>query len=238
MAMNLGYKTTKLLLGYDLRITNAAYDAGFKTDGTWDTGYKIATARGSSVNPNENDYIDLGIVTDENEQTSIGSVRIPIPFTANAYNWAIGGRVIRVTISGIIPDGVYVSMGTDVTNNPYTNLNGLSNVSVFRFKMARFITYSTFSLNNIQPTIVQYRRKYLYEVDDDTDNWFWGSSTYTPGTYTNFAKWTVTGFSGNFIQGTRNYAYTINLDLANNSPDLINAPTMSGVNPRPFGDPA
>jgi hypothetical protein len=232
MAMTLGYETTKLFLGNDIKITNDQYENGFALDGTWVKGTISGGKEGNLLN--ECDYIDLGIVTNESEQVTIGGIRVPIPFTTNAVTWNIGQRLIRITITGIIPDGIYVGTGSDYANKPYkTAVNGKSNASVFRYKMNRWITLNSFSSGNWVPNIVQYRRKYLTEIDDISK---WNERPADSTSHTKLAKWTVSGYSTSFINGTRNLSYTLNLDYSNNNIGLTDSYVKRGINPRSMGD--
>jgi hypothetical protein len=235
MGMNLGYKTTQLFLGDGIRINNNQFSNGFHADGTWWGGSISGGKEGTLLT--EADYIDLGIVTDEQEQVSVGGISVPIFFTSNVFNWNIGPRLIRLTITGIIPDGAYIGIGADYpigSSSPskpyYSAVNGKSNVSVFRFKLERWITLNTFALNNLTPSIVQYRRKYLYEITDTAS--MWNPVVPSPGAHSSLSKWTISGYSTSFINGTRNLAYTLNLDFSNN----IGGHTVEGINPRSFGD--
>jgi hypothetical protein len=234
MAMNLGYQTTKLFIGNNIRITNDQYDNGFDAQGLWQ-GNPIQGGR-SGINLTEADYIDLGIVTNESEQVSIGGITVPIPFTSNKYTWNIGQRLIRLTITGIIPDGLYTGIGLGKYNSP---VYGKSNASVFRYKLNKFITLNTFISAgegiNWVPGIVQYRRKYLIEIDDDASNWEPEVSSVVP--HTKLAKWTVSGYTTSFINGTRNLSYTLNLDYSNNNVGLkMDSYVSRGIMPRELGD--
>jgi len=220
MAMNLGMKTPKLwfvtnMTAGDFNPTNAENDS-FNTNGTWNTSTGGATA------PREEQYLDLGIVLDEREELTMGGIPISLPGTGvdNRLFWAVGGKVLRVTVSGIIPDGYYVS--SNATDN--TIYSGKSCSSVFKYKMCRILAYQNFAtggegfIGNIANMhAVRYRRSMVYEK--------------TPGSDAEeIAQWIITSYSFNYIQGTRNLQYTISLDLSNNSG------LPSNMRPRSFGE--
>ena len=237
MAMKLGYNTKKLFIGPDLKVTNVQEKTGFNpitgqvNIPVW---YDSSGGTGPSVNPHiatksgwvplsEDHYIDLGIITDEREELTMGGLAVSAPGTSVSQRvfWAIGGKVLRVSISGTILDGVYTGIGG-------SSLNGKSNSSVFKYKMNKLIAYQRiqgFSTANLLLHVVQYRRKYMTESADDH-----GSDA------TNLAKWIITGYSCGFIQGTRNLSYTISLDMANNIDLVGNDPLNDGIGSREFGD--
>jgi len=256
-----GLKTRKMYINSNsIVIKDAQFFDGWEDDGSWD-GTSISGGNGSkqyllgilgsrdTTKLFEDDYIDLGIVTDEKEDLSIGAITLSIPGTGagDRINWAIGGKVLRLTITGIIPDGVYIPIRcatadkwtmedtiggggsdkddplfySDVYGDPATPSTLMSNTSVFRFKMNRLLAQRGFNLtNNASPARVKYRRKYINE-------------TLAPGTVNdNIGNYTVTGYGISFIQGTRNLRYTITLDLSNNQDSNL----RKGIRPRAFGD--
>ena len=154
MAMNLGFRTRKIFLSSptDTRqviLTPDAYDLGFGTDGVWNSATydsQVAYQGGSTgIAMNEGRYIDLGIVTGESEEYSAGNIPITYPGQSadNRKTLNIGMRLLRITISGIIPDGEYVATGT-VGDSEYTNVSGKSNASVFRYKVSKYLAYRDF----------------------------------------------------------------------------------------------
>jgi len=209
MAMKFGVSTTIMGIGRDFVFRNDNIFNGFNnTTGLWITG----TA------PLESEYLDIGFVTDEREELSIGGVAYSFPGegTNSRIFLAIGGKILRVTITGIIPDGLYGSAES--------SYNGKSNSSVFKYKLNKYFAYQkiveSISDINLLPHLVQYRRKYIYETEDvDTDN-------------SEMGYWILTSYSTAFINGTRNISYTITLDQSNNFGRDLN----SGINVRSFGD--
>lgn len=241
MAMNLGYKTKIMVVGTTngIRMSNYIYDNLFKKDGTPDNSYYY-NSDGEIHNLGEEQYIDLGIVTGESEDTSIGSLATSIP-TADAGSrvvWAVGGRVLRIVLNGIIPDGSYVS--TD------PNFNGKSNSSVFRYKMNKVFAYSNLGKKNkdtdkreFRPATVQYRRygineKEFYEKDGN-GNYI---KQYDYHNKSEIGSWVCTSYSVSYIEGTKNMRYTIALDFANDIPasgyDIDN--DINGIHPKDVGD--
>lgn len=222
MAMNLGMKTTKLYLlseSRDFCPTNDQYSNGFGPTGTWVD---------AADPPMESDYLDLGIVIDEREEmASGGGIPISLPFTGadDRLYWAIGGKIMRVTISGIIPDGIYVCSSGDPTE--LSIYNGKSNSSVFRYKLTKFLAYQNLANNFANAArlhVVRYRRKYMLENNDHVTlinlrNW-------------SIPCWVITGWSLGFEPGTRNLRYSFTLDMSNN----IGANMDSYLSPRSFGD--
>lgn len=228
MAMNLGYNTPKLFLGQNIVITNSQWDSGFDTAGNWVGG---SISGGYSASPTvltEMDFIDLGIVTDEREELTMGGIPLSIPGTSVSTRlfWAVGGKVLRVTISGIIPDGVYVNCDSGGTYAGF--FSGKSNSSVFRFKLNKRLGYQTvLSDSSFIPNAVQYRRRMLKEMQSNASGG------------TQLAKWILTGYALGFVEGTRNLRYTLTLDLANNV-TLSKLDPLSddstGILTRTFGD--
>lgn len=185
MAMNLGMKTTKLWFvpNGDFSPNNNLYENGFNHLGVW---------VGGDPAPTENQFLDLGIIVDEREELTMGGIAFSTPGTGTNARifWAVGGKVLRVTISGIIPDGFYHS-----TDSAYNNK---SNASVFKYKLNKNMAYQDITDAFINLHSVRYRRKMLIENTDEV------------------AKWIMTSYSISHIQGTRNLQYTITLDQANN----------------------
>jgi hypothetical protein len=252
MAMNFGVKTTKLYFGHNIAITNDDYDHGFSVNGAWDDRYIYDSSYSSNGGMRvlcENDYIDIGFVTDEREEIAVGGIPLSFPGTSAGARlfWAVGGKILRVTISGIIPDGNYVATGSWPPGSSSANMaeylalfNNKSNISVFRYKMNKRIAYANFGSNNenssLAPHIVQYRRVFITEITPPTP---------TQPQNTQIAKWVMTGYSINFMEGTRVLRYTITLDLSNNLTGFLTAmgeliagmdPLTSGIGMRRFGD--
>lgn len=208
MAMNLGIKTAKLWFvsnpsgSGDYNPSNDQYSNGFNHLGQWVM----------SNNPREEQYLDLGIITDEREDLSLGGIPYSTPGTGTQSRiyWAVGGKILRLTLTGIIPDGYYVSSNS-LDDAIYHNR---SNSSIFRYKLNRIISYQTVldSLTNIHN--VRYRRRGILENNGSV------------------SKWVLTSYSFSYIAGTRNIQYTISLDQANN----VNAGLRDGIFPRNFGD--
>lgn len=199
MGINIGANTKKLYLGSEIVITNDQYDNGFSQSGTWSGGQIIYN--GSTIDLTEDYYLDLGIVTEEREELTNGGIAISAPTRGvdDRIFWGIGGKILRLTISGIIPDGLYIDINGGA-------LNGKSNASVFKYKLNKYISYLAFNLTSQKfPNVVQYRRTYLIERNDITST-----------TTTHLARYMLTGYNTSFINGTRNLAYTITLDLSNN----------------------
>jgi len=234
MAMNLGINTKKLYIGFTTIVTTNFEQNAFLTDGkmhrpTWDSNKSITSENiGSSI---EDTYIDLGIVTDEREELSVGSIAIPLPGMGGQHrlSWPIGGKVLRISLSGIIPDGEYVSMYTD--NSIISPImHGKSNSSVFKYKMNRLITYqnivdnlpesSSSLFRNTMPNIVQYRRTYIQE------------NTLNTTSMTHLSKYLIASYSMDFISGTRNIRYSLTLEMTNNT----NLKLRDGIRPRDLGD--
>ena len=183
-------------------LTVAQYDNGFLSDGTWDSG-TYATI------PSEDDYIDIGFVNDEREELSIGGLPFALPGTGadQTYNWAIMGKIMRVTISGTIPDGLYVPTSTAVSNSSSTtwassNVYGSdittykSNSSVFKYKMSKLIAYQAVVFGLTESLLIHnvyYRRRYL--IDQSS------TSTNRP------TNWVLSSYSAGFIEGTRVLKY-------------------------------
>lgn len=216
MAINYsgGSKTTKLFLKSTAtyQLTNHQYYDGFESNGTW-TGGNVRTSILTTRAPLESDFIDIGIITDEREEVAIGGLPLSLPFTsasARVY-WAIGGKTIRVSLSGIIPDGVYVS---DLSDG--TNYNGKSNVSVFRFKMNQFFAYQAAFGGDVVPHQIQYRRKYLTErYNGDYSVLASTGTTHLEGV-SDIPQWIMTSYSFGFVDGSRNMRYSLTLEMANN----------------------
>ena len=210
MAMNLGMKTPKLYFKISeySGLTNNIYENGIKADGTWDTAV-------SSTVATEEQYLDLGIVLNEREEVTIGGIAFSLTGTGvnDRVFWAVGGKILRVSISGIIPDGIYVA--TDGS----TRFNGKSNASVFRYKLSKLIAYSDLTDGPLNIHLVRYRRKMLIE-DNINDI---------------IPIWVMTSYSCDYINGTRNLQYTITLDLANNI-KILGSGLKDGIIPRNFGD--
>jgi hypothetical protein len=209
MAMKLGVQTTILLIGSN-DVTIADYRSGFSpTTGDW---------IGGGTKPTEDQYIDIGFVTDEREELTLGGLAYSTPGTGvqDRIFWAVGGKVLRVTISGIIPDGMYKGTYDD------TITEGMSNSSVFRYKVNKFISYQDLTDNVIYIHMIGYERKYLKET---------GITTST-SLANIICRWVMTGYSLSFIGGSRNLSYSITLDQAGN----INNQLYSGIKPRQFGD--
>lgn len=240
MAMTLGYQTRFLIIGTKSKvvITNDQYTSGFnyadnlptvgKGAGKWAGG----SIGGAQIAMSESLYLDLGIVTDEREEFSSGGIPLSVPLTGagSRINWNVGGKIIRVTITGIIPDGIYTSLSST------DNLNGMSNASVFRYKLNKFFAYSSIAGDDetnqsYMPNVVQYRRTYLYEM-------YTGSDHPTGDSY--IASWTVTSYSFSFINGSRNAQYTITMDLSNNTEGILLGSILdkpiSGIRPRAYGE--
>jgi len=243
MAMNLGYKTTKIFINPStsaVGITNDQYDDNW-TGGQWGGG-NVIDITGAAASLRERDFIDIGAVTDEREETVTGGMSLSLATKgADARsNWSVGGRILRVTLSGIVADGIYVSVdGTGFTGD--INLNDKSNVSVFRYKLNKYSAYQNLAGQGksaaLLPGTILYRRKYIYEIFNETSP---GSDTETLITgWTNVARWNMTGYSISFINGTRNIRYSISLELANNvfttSSAYLSSDTI-GIRPRSFGD--
>lgn len=240
MAMNLGYKTKIMVVGTtdDIRMSNYIYDNLFNKDGT--PNKKYYDSDGKENNLSEEQYIDLGIVTGESEDTSIGSLATSIP-TAGAGSrvvWAVGGRVLRIVLNGIIPDGSYVS--TD------PKFNGKSNSSVFRYKLNKFFAYKniakkdeTTGKREWRPATVQYRRYGIDEkefyVDAGNNNYI---KQYDYHNKSEIASWVCTSYSASYIEGTKSMRYTIALDFANDIPasgyDV--GDDINGIRPKDVGD--
>lgn len=210
MAINYngGTPTTKIFLKSG--ITNEQYSEGFYENGALNTSVLTSIL--------ESEYIDIGIVTDEREELSLGGVSWSAPGSSASQRifWAISGKVLRVTISGFIPDGTYVvTEGTTYANK--------SNSSVFRTKLNKLIgylsVYEAGSLTKLlHPCSIYYRRKGIYE--------------YTTG----IPEWILTNYSISYIEGTRNMRYTLSLDFSNNDQLIANAAGATGITAREFGD--
>lgn len=247
MAMNLGTRTTKLFVdttNRELRISNDQWEDPW-TDGDWG-GLKVYAESQIYRELTEEDFIDIGYVTDEREEVAAGGFAITwIGKGADTrQNISISGKILRVTLSGIIPDGIYRSV--DVPDQFYANklpdgttrsfsLNGLSNASVFRYKMNKYFAYTNFfgTSGKNYPNSVQYRRRLIKEAYD----WF-GSDPKTNDS--DIARYVVTGYSIGFIAGTRNITYTITLDMAGNAGLLAvgHSPLSDltkGIRPNTFG---
>jgi len=221
MALNLGYKTKQLIIGgtSNMRLTNDTYDNLINSSGIpIGTVYRGAGATGSTIQ--EMEFIDLGIITDENEDLTAGGIAVSVPTAGaqNRYDWSIGGRVLRVTISGIIPDGIYVA---DPSDPYYGILNGKSNASVFRYKINKIFAYTSLfgEDNTFKPCTVQYRRYYIDEKgrrnsSSLADAW---TSDYT----SEIGSYVVTNYHMALIKGTRHVQYTMTLDFANDSAGLL-----------------
>jgi len=215
MAMgNLSSKSVKLFIGDTLQprlavvvgnVTVNQVDDGFNSIGAWVGGSMYHVDSNGNYTNNtvsETDYIDIGYVTDERDEVSIGGIGISLPGTGadNRIFWAVGGKTVRVTISGIIPDGLYY----DISGG---SLMGLSNSSVFKYKMNKYIAYQATSLSNLFPHIVHYRRRYVNEsVDGGT------------------IRYVIVNYSSSFIEGSRHLKYSISLDMAGN----VSVPTNYG----------
>lgn len=211
MAMNLGMKTPKLWFANgnsDFNPTNTKYQDGFDSTGVW---------VGGGTAPTEEQYLDLGIVIDEREELTLGGIPISLPGTGvqSRVFWAVGGKVLRVTISGIIPDGVYIPTSTsdsDIYGSGVSTYK--SNSSIFRYKLNKLLAYQDLLSGVITIHNVRYRRMGLLENTNSVP------------------KWVVTNYSYAFISGTRNIQYTMSLDMSNNVIDGIS----SGIRPRAFGE--
>lgn len=209
--MDLGYRTKMMIIGScnQIRMAEADYDelatAGKITKGYWDS------SGGSVTLLPEDKVIDLGIVTNETEDLSAGGIAISVPTkpATSRYNWSVGGRVLRVTITGIIPDGIYyVATGDSATNK--AKYEGKSNASVFRLKVNEALAYSSLwggSNNSRTPNTIQYRRAYLSEKDKT--GYSGTTSTSELGSYV------ITNYNLSLIEGTRHLQYTMTLDFSN-----------------------
>ena len=236
MAMNLGYDTKMLVIGRttELMVGNDEYDTLIGSDGL---------PANSKVHPNnaaaraiyEKEYIDLGIITSENEDLTAGGIAISVPTggAASRINWSIGGRVLRVTISGIIPDGTYVANSGNPLDTDASKLNGMSNVSVFRYKINKWFGYTSLLTpitedRTISPNTVQYRRYYMKEKDKSS----WSGLTDD----SELASYVVTNYSFSLIEGTRHGQYSMTLDFSND----LGTPTVEdsddGISPTIEGD--
>jgi hypothetical protein len=217
MGINIGYKTRKLYFGHSLRVSNDADEMGFDAQGRWNIGYTVEVPSSRLIR--EDDYLDLGILTDEREELALGSIAIPVPGAGAQHriSWSVAGRVLRLTLSGIIPDGLYVSQYSN-GNIIDSSLHGRSNASVFRYKVNKYLAYTNVldSGNNVPikigpfsldvaglPAVVQFRRTYLQEN--------------TGNNKTNLSRFIITSYSVDFIQGTRNLRYTLTLEMGNNT---------------------
>ena len=242
MSMNLGYRTTKIFLNPSksaIGITNDQYDDNWAS-GQWGGGQIIGTDNSAKA-LEETDFIDIGAVTSEREELSASTMSLSLATKgADARaNWSVGGRILRVTISGIIADGTYISEtdGDNFTGD--SKLNNKSNASVFRYKLNKYFSYQNIagqgSSQGILPGTILYRRKYIYEIFNEDGE---GEDTLITG-WTNLARWVVSGYSIAFINGTRNIRYTFTLELANNVLPPFNAYLSSdtqGIRPKEFGD--
>lgn len=232
MAMNLGFRTKKLFLNQNA--TTCKINGSFVTNGTYTVASTFTSAglfdngASSADSIDEVSYIDLGIVTDERKDLAVGTIDFPIPTggISNNLTWAIGSKVYRLNISGIIPDGLYVAATqastTPVPNIPNTDFSSKSNSSVFILKMSKLIgeqnllngPATTFGLN-LNPCIVYYDPHYISEANN----------TSTPNL---LPKYIITGFSYSFIPGTRCLQYSMSMVLGLN--------TNMNYTMRSFGD--
>lgn len=206
-----GTQTTKLF--FKSGITNLQYSNGFNITGSLNIG----------VIPSlyEDDYIDIGIITDEREELALGGYGWSAPGSSASQRvyWSISGKVLRVTISGIIPDGIYTSIGVESPNAD--TYNGMSNSSVFRTKMNKIIGYLSVyekTAKVLTPASVYYRRKGIYEYTSQ------------------IPQWVLTNFSSSYIEGTRNMRYSLSLEFSNNDTLISTAASSTGIRAREFGD--
>ena len=221
-------KTTKLFLNSGIKITNYQYDSGFINTGTWSGGSINGGSYSTGVTLTEEDYIDIGVVDDEREEITLGGISYSLPGSGvnNRIFWGIGGKILRITITGLIYDGSYVAISS------LSKFNGMSNVSVFKYKMIKLLGYQTIigavSASTFFPNVVQYRRRGIYE------KYLPSAPTYS-ATETHLAKWMIVGYSGGYVSGTRNYRWTLTLDLSNNNTNGLDNDT-TGIYPKPFGE--
>jgi hypothetical protein len=213
MAMDLGIQPNILFLvkrtvGGTPIATNTNF-MNFDTHGD----YKVSSLM------QENYYIDLGIITDIRCDNVIGTVNFNIPFTKNTSNyvWAVGSKITRITISGIIPEGKYISGTTNITDfslgvgsgNPlYGNpTKDQSNVSVFLFKMNYSVSAQSLTTNptgatlNLEPCACYFYYPGLKSVIDSSDY---------------LMKYAIVGYNYNYINGTKHLQYNISLELSYN----------------------
>lgn len=236
MAINYtnGTPTTKIYLMAN--INNDQYMYGWNANGTlssditpdsnlFNTHTQYLTNPPRTIPPwqiHEKDYIDIGIVTDEREELALGGISWSSPGSSASQRlyWAISGKVLRLTISGIIPDGDYVSVdGGDM-------YNGRSNTSVFRTKMNKLYGYVAVigkdAYKMLSPATLHYRRKGIYEYYRNGDD---------------IPSWVLTNYSISYITGSRNMQYTLSLDFSNNDFLITKASDDNvGIHPRTFGD--
>jgi len=237
MAMNLGYKTKQLILGEtdNIRLSNETYDDLIATNGEpQGTVYNSSSDAGHTIL--ENEYIDMGIITNESEDLSAGGIALSIPTggAGSRMNWAVGGRVLRINLSGIIPDGTYVVKSGDPD---HAVLSGKSNSAVFRYKVNRFFAYaSLFSASDrkLRPNTVQYRRYYINEKVYTAGPWSKAKSS-------EVGSWVCTNYNISLVEGTRHLQYTLTLDFANDFGDLNpgevdGSSFKEGIQPRPPGE--
>lgn len=184
---------------------------------------RIVGRTGTIRTPLEEDYIDIGYVTDEREELALGGLGFTLPGSSSdqRISWSISGKVTRITITGIITDGVYKTVNgyTGVGDGQYFSeadnvaMDGASNVSVFKFKMNKLLSYQKFQpFDNIFPNIIQYKRYLLHErryVNTPT-----GSINY-PEVLDNkseLAFFVIVGYSSAPISGTRHLSYNLSLE--------------------------
>lgn len=233
MAMRLGYKTKMLIVGdvKDVRLSNNTYDNLVDISTGKAIGQVAHSQFGSMHQIKEDEYIDLGIITSETEDLTAGGVAVSVPLTNKRINWAVGGRVLRINISGVIPDGVYVADTSNSDDKYATFLNGKSNSAVFRYKINKFFAYTSILTNGSKnnPNTVQYRR---YGVNEKDAPGTW-SSRYT----SEIGSWVVTNYNTSYIEGTRHLKYTLTLDFANDVATSLNFDSLTeGMKPRDEGD--
>lgn len=212
MAMNLGIRPNILFINTSYA-TNAKF-MKFNTNGTYSD---LADTMSEAV------YIDLGIVTDVRNDNTIGTINFNLPFTKNTSNfvWAVGSKISRITVSGIIPEGQYVSgVDTHLSDTPpavCTNIYDLdelslgprlryrSNTSVFLYKMNKHIAGQSISTSssgtsalNLEPCICHFYYPGIKMVGDTSDV---------------MMKYTVVGFGYSYINGTKHLQYSLSLEL-------------------------
>jgi len=255
MAMNLGYKTKQLIMDgtRNIRMSNSTYDNLIGND-----GIPVGIVSRSKNDPapsviKEREYLDLGIITDEGVDLSAGGIAMSVPAVGapSRYNWNVGGRVLRVTLTGIIPDGIYVvkpadGPGVEPSDRLYWVLNGKSNASVFLYKLNKYFAYTSLFTKDAKakPNTCQYRRYYIDEKSlrsqaDLSEIW---DDSYS----SEIGSYVVTNYHTAFIKGTRHLQYTLTLDFANDAgnldydvtdPDSVDSSEpLEGIYPRIEGD--